>query len=158
MSDERADREARLLNKIATRMYGKTYQQLKAAGYIWAKCVESVEAEAASRKLLTSMEHHIFSAVVTNKRFQNLRKILSSNQGSSPIFLDRRPAKPVFSAEYFPRQNTIWILFQDSNGDTGSKRYCFWFESRAIARSYKKHIESLSGSCGLKGPVRFRRF
>ena len=41
--DERE--KALLRDKIAKSMYARTYKQLRAAGYIWAKCVQNVDAE-----------------------------------------------------------------------------------------------------------------
>lgn len=38
----------RELDEKAMRMYGRTYRQLKAAGYIWALCVEKVESAVQS--------------------------------------------------------------------------------------------------------------
>lgn len=60
---------------------------------------------------------------------------------------------------YTPRGRRIWILFQDVNGDSTTKRYCYWFDSRQAAREHKQHIESniRSGSqwCPVYGPYAY---
>lgn len=52
-----------------------------------------------------------------------------------------------------PKKNPIWLLFDIDNGDSGSKHYVWWFDSRKKAREHKQwHINN--GKTELVGPVR----
>ena len=51
----------------------------------------------------------------------------------------RQPPRK-FPDYYLPKGRRIYILFQDSNGDESSKRYCFWFDSKKKALEHRKHV------------------
>lgn len=51
---------------------------------------------------------------------------------------ETKPRK--FPTYYLPSGRRIWVLFQDTNGDESSKRYCFWFDSRKQAREYRAYV------------------
>jgi hypothetical protein len=38
-----------------------------------------------------------------------------------------------------PKKPVIWLLFDIDNGDSSSKHYVWWFESRQQAREFKAH-------------------
>ena len=56
-----------------------------------------------------------------------------------------------------PKRKPIWLLFDLSNGDRGSKRYCWWFETREDAREHRKYQMRLKFAAELSGPVKFWR-
>lgn len=35
--------------------------------------------------------------------------------------------------EWLPKGRTFWIVFDMSNGDSGTKRYCWWFDTKKDA-------------------------
>lgn len=51
--------------------------------------------------------------------------------------------------------NDIWILFDLSNGDTGSKRYLWWFSTRKDALKYRRFHNKSKYSAALSMPRRF---
>lgn len=59
--------------------------------------------------------------------------------------------------EYFPAGKTIWILFDTSNGDKKSKRYCWWFDTRKQAREHKAYQKTRPYGASLIGPFKFYR-
>lgn len=59
--------------------------------------------------------------------------------------------------EYFPAGKTFWMLFDTTNGDKLSKRYCWWFDSRKQAREHKAFQKSLPYGAPLIGPFKFYR-
>lgn len=63
----------------------------------------------------------------------------------------------MLTTEYLPSGKRIWIVFQDSNGDRDSKRYCLWFDSRQKAREYLWHVKRMCGAAELSAPREYIR-
>jgi len=53
-----------------------------------------------------------------------------------------------------PKKDVIWLLFDIDNGDSGSKHYVWWFDSRKKARGHKKWQATTKHAAELVGPVR----
>jgi hypothetical protein len=48
------------------------------------------------------------------------------------------------STEYLPKK-PIWLVFDKSNGHTGSRRYVWWFETKKQAIEWSKnHLKNKS--------------
>ena len=59
--------------------------------------------------------------------------------------------------EYWPAGKEIWVLFDQSNGDSETKRYMWWFDTRKAARDHKHWQNKVYKGAELKGPVKFKR-
>lgn len=54
-----------------------------------------------------------------------------------------------------PKKKSIWLLFDIDNGNSGSKHYVWWFDTRKQAREYKRsHLNGSPSKAELVGPVK----
>jgi len=51
----------------------------------------------------------------------------------------------------------MWMLIDVSNSNARSGNYCWWFESRAIARRYKHWQNNVLKGASLEGPYHYKR-
>lgn len=52
---------------------------------------------------------------------------------------------------------TMWVLIDLDNGHERSKRYLWWFETRALAREFKRHHkETYPNGATLSAPIQYR--
>lgn len=61
------------------------------------------------------------------------------------------------SKEYWPEKKTVWVLFDQANGDKESRRYLWWFDTRKAAREHKHWQNDIYKGATLKGPIKFTR-
>lgn len=52
--------------------------------------------------------------------------------------------------------HTLWVLIDCDNGNEGSRRYLWWFETRQKAIDHRKAQNAKSGNARVIGPYRFR--
>lgn len=69
--------------------------------------------------------------------------------------MKRQVAPKPLHPYWLPANRRIWVLFQDSNGDKESKRYCFWFDSRKKAREYRAWVNSHPEWAQVSHPIAF---
>jgi len=50
----------------------------------------------------------------------------------------------------------MWVLFDMVNGDSMSRRYIWWFRTRAMAREHMKHQRGMPNAASLSGPFKYR--
>ena len=55
-----------------------------------------------------------------------------------------------------PFPKVFWLLHDASNSNERSRNYCWWFETKKLALSYKRHHKKM-GYAVLTGPVRVRQ-
>jgi hypothetical protein len=48
--------------------------------------------------------------------------------------------------EFLPKGRFFWIVFDMANGDSGSKRYVWWFDTRKAAREHINHQRDTYGA------------
>lgn len=53
-----------------------------------------------------------------------------------------------------PKGKTIWLLFDLNNGDAGSRRYVWWFNTRGMAMAHRRHQHKMEFGAKLSMPVR----
>lgn len=53
--------------------------------------------------------------------------------------------------------DTIWVLFDISNGDTASCQYVWWFKTRKLARAHKRRQHANPNNARLVGPYKYKR-
>ena len=56
--------------------------------------------------------------------------------------------------EWMPRRSWFWCLFDTSNGDSLSRRYVWWFDTRKAAMEHKRHQEAMRHGASLSKVVR----
>lgn len=58
--------------------------------------------------------------------------------------------------EWLPKYTEFWVVFDCSNGNSRSHRYCWWFDTRRAAREHIKHTKTLKYAADLSQPVKVR--
>lgn len=56
--------------------------------------------------------------------------------------------------DYLPK-GEVWLVFDLSNGDSTSRRYVWWFDSRKEARRFISHHKTLKYASTLSTPLKF---
>ena len=54
-----------------------------------------------------------------------------------------------------PIYGRVWLLFDLENGNPRSVRYCWCFETRRLAREYRKHVHSMRKNVRLSPPIKY---
>ena len=54
-----------------------------------------------------------------------------------------------------PIYGTVWIVFDKDNGNENSKRYCWCFETRKLAREHIKFQKRMKHSAKLSQPIKY---
>lgn len=63
----------------------------------------------------------------------------------------------IIDGEYLPRGRDVWLLFDRSNGDRRTRRYCWWFDTRKDAMAHRRHQHRITNGAPLSLPVRMRQ-
>lgn len=48
--------------------------------------------------------------------------------------------------EYLPNRTMFYVVFDMSNGDKSSRRYCWWFDTKKQANAHIKHQRDTYGA------------
>lgn len=54
--------------------------------------------------------------------------------------------------EFLPKHMKFWVIFDMSNGDSGSRRYVWWFDTKKAALEHLKHQRSNPNNAELSEP------
>lgn len=55
-------------------------------------------------------------------------------------------------SEWNPKRGHFWVVFDESNGDSQTKRYLWWFDTKKAALAHIKHVSNLKHGALLSNP------
>ena len=67
------------------------------------------------------------------------------------------PLRPTEKSWAMPKGREVWLLFDQANGDEGSRRYVWWFDTKGAALAHRRHQHRHPSNAKLSMPIRFKR-
>jgi hypothetical protein len=82
------------------------------------------------------------------------RPLVKAPKGGRFTSKQIRAALKEVETEYLPTGNTLWLVFDTSNGHKGSYRYAWWFDTKKDALAHIEWQKSFPNAADLSKPFR----